>query len=95
MSGTSDTLARDRCYSCSCDGHSEFGIPSFPDIKTVDFWLDGNKKDRWAQSKLIAQHDRAGSHERRFAIVMNENFRLTSDIETCVVSRSLLGVVGD
>ena len=63
---------------------SEFGIPSFPDIKTVDYWLDGNTKDRWAQSKAMAQHDRAGSHERRFAIVMNENFRLTSDLETCV-----------
>lgn len=61
---------------------SEFGIPSFPDIKTVDYWLDGNTNDRWAQSKSIAQHDRAGSHERRFAIVMNENFRLTSDLET-------------
>ena len=61
---------------------SEFGIPGFPDVKTVDYWLDGNTKDRWAQSKAMAQHDRAGSHERRFAIVMNENFRLTSDLET-------------
>ena len=54
-------------------------------MKTVDYWLDGNTKDRWAQSKAMAQHDRAGSHERRFAIVMNENFRLTSDLETCVL----------
>ncbi|KAI0738846.1 glycoside hydrolase [Daedaleopsis nitida] len=69
---------------------SEFGIPSFPDIKTVDYWLDGNTKDRWAQSKLMTQHDRAGSHERRFAIVMNENFKLTSDLETHVYNSQLM-----
>lgn len=63
---------------------SEFGIPSFPDIKTVDYWLDGNVGERWAQSRLMAQHNRAGNHERRFAIVMNENFRLTGDLETYV-----------
>ena len=61
---------------------SEFGIPSYPDVKTIDYWLDGDTKQRWAQSKLMAQHDRAGAHERRFAIVMNENLRLTSDLET-------------
>ncbi|PIL34860.1 hypothetical protein GSI_02647 [Ganoderma sinense ZZ0214-1] len=69
---------------------SEFGIPSFPNIKTVDYWLDGNTKDRWAQSKAMAQHDRAGSHERRFAIVMNENFRLTSDLETHIYNSQLM-----
>ena len=57
-------------------------MPSFPDTKTVDYWLDGDVKERWAQSRLMAQHNRAGSHERRFAIAMNENFRLTSDLET-------------
>lgn len=61
---------------------SEFGIPSMPDIRTVDYWLDGNKNERWAQSKLMAQHNKAGNHERRFAVIMNENFRLTSDLET-------------
>ena len=53
-----------------------------PDIRTIDYWLDGNVKERWAQSRLMAQHNRAGGHERRFAITMNENFRLTSDLET-------------
>ncbi|EJF55724.1 glycoside hydrolase [Dichomitus squalens LYAD-421 SS1] len=69
---------------------SEFGIPSFPDVKTVDYWLGGNTKDRWAQSKMMAQHDRAGSHERRFAIVMNENFRLTDDLETHIYNTQLM-----
>ncbi|KAI1789937.1 glycoside hydrolase [Ganoderma leucocontextum] len=69
---------------------SEFGIPAFPDIKTVDYWLDGSTKDRWAQSKAMAQHDRAGSHERRFAIVMNENLRLTGDLETHIYNSQLM-----
>ena len=41
----------------------------------------------------MMQHDRAGAHERRFAIVMNENLRLTSDFETCV-SFSCFDTVG-
>ncbi|KAI8986300.1 glycoside hydrolase [Trametes punicea] len=69
---------------------SEFGMPSFPDVKTVDHWLDGNTKERWAQSRLMAQHNRAGSHERRFAIVMNENFRLKSDLETHIYNTQIM-----
>ncbi|KAI0671265.1 glycoside hydrolase [Trametes maxima] len=69
---------------------SEFGIPSFPDIKTVDYWLDGAVEERWAQSKLMAQHNRAGSHERRFAILMNENFRVTSDLEAYIYNTQIM-----
>ncbi|EMD39457.1 glycoside hydrolase family 2 protein [Gelatoporia subvermispora B] len=69
---------------------SEFGIPSMPDIRTVDHWLAGNEKERWAQSKTMAQHCRAGNHERRFAIVMNENFRLTADLETHIYNTQIM-----
>lgn len=62
---------------------SEFGIPSIPDMRTVNYWLrDSDETERYAQSKLMAQHDKAGSHERRFAVCMNDNFRLTADLET-------------
>ncbi|KAH6907492.1 beta-mannosidase [Coprinopsis sp. MPI-PUGE-AT-0042] len=55
---------------------SEFGIPSFPSLKTVEHWMKGLPREEWyAQSKAMAQHVRAGAYERRFAIVMNENFR--------------------
>lgn len=63
---------------------SEFGVPAMPDIRTVNHWLDGNVGDRYAQSKSMMQHNKAGSHERRFAVLMNENFRLTSDLERFV-----------
>ncbi|KAH9915084.1 glycoside hydrolase [Fomitopsis serialis] len=69
---------------------SEFGIPSFPDIRTVDYWLGGNTEERRAQSKLMAQHNRAGNHERRFAILMNENFRFTSNLEGHVYNTQLM-----
>lgn len=39
---------------------------------------------------MMAQHNRAGNHERRFAILMNENFRLTSDLETHVYNTQLM-----
>lgn len=60
-----------------------------PDMRTITYWMDGAAKSEWyAQSTLMAQHTRAGSFERRFAIVMNENFRVTSDLETYVVRRN-------
>ena len=53
-----------------------------PDMRTIEYWLDGDDKERYAQSKLMAQHNKAGSHERRFAVLMNEMFRLTGDFAT-------------
>lgn len=65
---------------------SEFGMPSMPDMRTIAYWMDGADKAEWhSQSTLIAQHTRAGSFERRFAIALNENFRITSDLETYVL----------
>ncbi|TRM62026.1 glycoside hydrolase family 2 protein [Schizophyllum amplum] len=62
---------------------SEFGLPSLPVMSTIKHWMgDALASEYYSQSPLIAQHNRAGSFERRFAIVMNENFRLTEDLET-------------
>ncbi|KAF8492119.1 glycoside hydrolase [Gautieria morchelliformis] len=70
---------------------SEFGMPSIPDIRTVDYWLDGaDESQRYSQSKLMMQHNRAGSHERRFAIVMNENFRITGDLESYIYMTQIM-----
>lgn len=60
---------------------SEFGMPGMPDRRTVDYWLDGDMTQAYPGSKLMQQHNKAGSHERRFAIAMNDNFRLTGDLE--------------
>lgn len=63
---------------------SEFGIPSMPDIRTVDWWLEGDKAQRRPGSRLLTQHSRAGQAERRFAVALNENCRSTDDLETYV-----------
>ncbi|KAH7913372.1 glycoside hydrolase family 2 protein [Hygrophoropsis aurantiaca] len=70
---------------------SEFGIPSFPDMRTVEYWLTGvGPEQRYSQSKIMAQHTRAGAFEHRFAVVMNDNFRLTSDLETHVYNTQIM-----
>ncbi|KAF8148252.1 glycoside hydrolase superfamily [Crassisporium funariophilum] len=70
---------------------SEFGIPSMPSMSTIDYFMDGSDKSQYyAQSQLMAQHTKAGSFERRFAIVMNENFKLTSDFETHAFNTQLM-----
>jgi beta-mannosidase len=69
---------------------SEFGMPGMPAWKTIQYWMDGADEKEWYhQSPLIAQHCRAGLFERRFSIPMNENFRVTEDLETCVLLRSI------
>ncbi|KAE9410164.1 glycoside hydrolase [Gymnopus androsaceus JB14] len=70
---------------------SEFGMPSMPCMKTIAYWMqDADAKEWHAQSKLMAQHCRAGSFERRFAIAMNDNFKLTEDLETAVFNTQLM-----
>ena len=55
-----------------------------PDVRTVKYWMDDPKLDFskvHPQSKLMAQHCKAGSFERRFAMYMNENFPITGDLQ--------------
>ncbi|THH14093.1 hypothetical protein EW146_g6196 [Bondarzewia mesenterica] len=66
---------------------SEFGMPSMPDLRTIYYWMGSlrdNEREHYVQAPIMAQHCRAGQFERRFAIALNENFRLTSDLETYV-----------
>ncbi|EJT97015.1 glycoside hydrolase [Dacryopinax primogenitus] len=63
---------------------SEFGLPAMPHPETIDWFFDDEKGDRYPQSRMMQQHNKAGSHERRLAIYMNENFRITGDFESYV-----------
>jgi len=58
-------------------------------MKTVDscFPLDepeDQKLKHHHQSKALQQHNKGASHEGRFAALMNDNFRVSSDLETYV-----------
>ncbi|CAE6497533.1 unnamed protein product [Rhizoctonia solani] len=61
---------------------SEFGLPCMPNMRTIDYWLqDTDSSQRRVQSKAMQQHNKAGAHERRLAVYMNENFWITNDLE--------------
>jgi beta-mannosidase len=64
-------------------------MPAFPCIQTVDWWLDGDQSERYPQSKLMAQHNKAGSYERRLATYINEEFKMTGDLETYLYNTQL------
>ncbi|KIM32355.1 glycoside hydrolase family 2 protein [Serendipita vermifera MAFF 305830] len=73
---------------------SEFGVPSLPCLRTVEkYFPEGDKTpvaQRHPQSKEVQQHTKAGSYERRFAILMNENFRMTGDLESYMYLTQLM-----
>lgn len=54
---------------------SEFGMEAFPDIMTVDSYLeDGNLDiDRYPQSSTVEFHNKAAGNERRLALYLAEN----------------------
>jgi beta-mannosidase len=39
---------------------SEFGMEGYPDIRTVDYWLGGDTKDRHPQSRLVCMPSMGG-----------------------------------
>lgn len=49
-----------------------------------DFFPENEASDihRHPQSKALQQHNKAGSHERRMAVLMNENLKVTGDLES-------------
>lgn len=67
-----------------CHLHSEFGMEGFPDIRTVDYWLDGNTAERFPQSRTVCAHNKADGFERRLELYLMENFRHAFDMESYV-----------
>lgn len=63
---------------------SEFGMEGYPDIRTVDYWLDGNKQERFPQSRTNCSHNKADGFERRLELYLMENFRHAFDMESYV-----------
>ncbi|KAF8192560.1 glycoside hydrolase family 2 protein [Pholiota molesta] len=63
---------------------SEFGMQGYPDIRTVDYWLGGNKAERFPQSRTNNNHNKADGFERRLELYLMENFKHAFDIESYV-----------
>ncbi|KAH9948346.1 glycoside hydrolase family 2 protein [Amylocystis lapponica] len=63
---------------------SEFGMEAYPDIRTVDYWLGGDKSERYPQSRVMNSHNKADGFERRLELYLVENFKHAFDIESYV-----------
>ncbi|KAG6900940.1 hypothetical protein C0993_004377 [Termitomyces sp. T159_Od127] len=47
---------------------SEFGMQGYPNIRTVDYWLGGDKSERFPQSRTNNNHNKADGFERRLEV---------------------------
>ncbi|KAJ7276352.1 beta-mannosidase [Mycena haematopus] len=63
---------------------SEFGMQGFPNIRTVDYWLDGDKSERYPQSRFNNNHNKADGFERRLELYLVENFKHSFEMESYV-----------
>ncbi|KLO14962.1 glycoside hydrolase family 2 protein [Schizopora paradoxa] len=63
---------------------SEFGMEGYPDIRTVDYWLGGDKSERFPQSRTNCNHNKADGFERRLELYLMENFKHAFDMESYV-----------
>ncbi|KAK4704685.1 beta-mannosidase, partial [Phenoliferia sp. Uapishka_3] len=69
---------------------SEFGMQGYPDLRTIDYWLDGNSKERFPQSETMAHHNKAAGYERRQELYLIENIRHTFDLEGYAYATQLI-----
>ncbi|GAA5938442.1 hypothetical protein JCM3775_000893 [Rhodotorula graminis] len=63
---------------------SEFGMEAAPDIRTIDYFLDGDASQRYPQSRTMAAHNKADGFERRLALYVTENIRAGTSVEDYV-----------
>ncbi|GAA5858851.1 hypothetical protein JCM5353_005583 [Sporobolomyces roseus] len=60
---------------------SEFGMEAAPDPRTIDYFLDGETKEAYPQSRTMDAHNKAGGHERRLASYIAENLRTDNSLD--------------
>lgn len=63
---------------------SEFGMQGYPNVKTIDHWLNGRTDERFPQSRFNNQHNKAAGCEGRLELYLVENFRHTFDMDSYV-----------
>ena len=61
---------------------SEFGMQAYPDIRTVDHWINGEKAERYPQSRTMGNHNKADGFERRLEVRIVIRLLATLLIET-------------
>ncbi|KAJ7129735.1 glycoside hydrolase family 2 protein [Mycena epipterygia] len=64
---------------------SEFGMEGYPNIRTVDYWLgDKAESERFPQSRINNNHNKADGFERRLELYLVENFKHSFKMESYV-----------
>ncbi|KIK97998.1 glycoside hydrolase family 2 protein [Paxillus rubicundulus Ve08.2h10] len=63
---------------------SEFGMEGYPNIRTVDHWLCGDQSERYPQSRVNHNHNKADGFERRLELYLVENFKHAFDMESYI-----------
>jgi beta-mannosidase len=69
---------------------SEFGMQGYPNIRTVDYWLDGDKSERYPQSRTNNNHNKAAGFERRLELYLVENFKHSFEMESYVYATQVM-----
>ncbi|GAA6056401.1 hypothetical protein JCM3770_000684 [Rhodotorula araucariae] len=63
---------------------SEFGMEAAPNIRTINYLLDGDTDERFSQSSTMDTHNKADGFERRLALYLAENIRYGPSMEDYV-----------
>ncbi|KAJ3922775.1 glycoside hydrolase family 2 protein [Lentinula edodes] len=69
---------------------SEFGMEGYPNIRTVDYWLGGETKERFPQSRINNSHNKADGFERRLELYLVENFKHSFEMESYVYATQIM-----
>ncbi|KAJ3741170.1 glycoside hydrolase family 2 protein [Lentinula detonsa] len=69
---------------------SEFGMEGYPNIRTVDYWLGGETRERFPQSRINNSHNKADGFERRLELYLVENFRHSFEMESYVYATQIM-----
>ncbi|EJD54587.1 glycoside hydrolase family 2 protein [Auricularia subglabra TFB-10046 SS5] len=70
---------------------SEFGMQAYPNIRTIDYWLDGNTAERHVNSSIMTDHNKQGGYaEQLLSLYLNNNFKYSTKFEDYVYYTQLL-----
>ncbi|KAN0097394.1 glycoside hydrolase family 2 protein [Tylopilus felleus] len=69
---------------------SEFGMEGYPNMRTVDHWLGGDRTERYPQSRVNSNHNKASGFERRLELYLVENFKHAFDMESYAYSTQIM-----
>ncbi|KAJ4478021.1 glycoside hydrolase family 2 protein [Lentinula aciculospora] len=69
---------------------SEFGMEGYPNIRTVDYWLEDQTKERFPQSRTNTSHNKADGFERRLELYLVENFKHSFEMESYVYATQIM-----